>query len=58
MANGRSDQFGGADEGVDHRQDRHFQATTLREVAVASGDLIAEQGDRWVRPEMMTHTYR
>jgi fumarate hydratase class II len=31
----------------------HHEGTTLREAAVASGHVSAEDFDRWVRPEAM-----
>ena len=36
----------------------HREGITLREAAVASGHLTAEQYDRWVRPERMAQTDR
>jgi fumarate hydratase class II len=33
----------------------HRDGLTLREAALASGDVTAEQFDAWVRPEEMTH---
>jgi fumarate hydratase class II len=33
----------------------HDEGTTLREAALASGDVTAGQYDEWVRPERMTH---
>ena len=33
----------------------HEQGLTLREAALASGDVTADQFDTWVRPEEMTH---
>jgi fumarate hydratase class II len=31
----------------------HAEGTTLREAAIASGDVTAAEFDRWVRPENM-----
>ena len=36
-------------------QRAHREGTTLRQAALASGEVDAEQYDRWVRPELMTH---
>ena len=44
----------GYDKGAEIAKKAHAEGTTLREAAVASGHLTAEQFDDWVDPMAMT----
>jgi fumarate hydratase class II len=43
----------GYDKAAQIAKRAHQAGTTLREAAIASGDITAEQFDAWVRPERM-----
>ena len=43
----------GYDRAAQIAKKAHHEGTTLREAAVASGHVSAEDFDRWVRPEAM-----
>jgi fumarate hydratase class II len=44
----------GYDKAAQIAKKAHKEGTTLREAALASGHVTAEQFDAWVRPERMT----
>ena len=46
----------GYDKAAQIAKRAHNEGTTLREAAIASGHVTAEQFDAWVRPETMTGT--
>ncbi len=44
----------GYDKAAQIAKKAHKEGTSLREAALASGHVTAEQFDQWVRPEQMT----
>ncbi len=44
----------GYDKAAEIAKKAHHENTTLKEAAIASGHVTAEQFDTWVRPENMT----